>query len=263
MFSGKKRSFGEWLRLDSWRKPRRSLLFGGYNFKPRIGMRIWLTVLFMLVTAFAALTAYSIVRPILEETFREAGEASFQQIGEQFSREVQKNPNLSEQRIKSFASINNLQWGIVDGETGNQQAGDLDQWDDSIVNRAVQPPAGPLRSTEPIPTGPRKGQRQATYAYPIEVTVDGKEETRAVVFVKYFRESDIENVEATLGKIEWIALVAGALALLMSAFCGYVAAELISTAWDSPPNAWPPAISTNASTAMWRMRSALWAKLLT
>jgi signal transduction histidine kinase len=228
MFSGKKRSFGEWLGLDSWRKPRRSPLFGGYNFKPRIGMRIWLTVLFMLVTAFAALTAYSIVRPILEETFREAGEASFRQVGEQFSREVQKNPNLSEQRIKSFASINNLQWGIVDGETGNQQSGDLDQWDDSIVKRAVRPPAGPLRSTEPITTGPRAGQRQATYAYPIEVTVNGKEETRAVVFVKYFRESDIENVEATLGKIEWIALVAGALALLMSAFCGYVAAELIS-----------------------------------
>jgi len=180
------------------------------------------------VTSFAVAAAYSIVQPVLEDTFRQAGEASFRQVGEQFGNEIQRNSDLTEGRIKSFATINSLQWGIVDADNGQQQSGNLDQWNDFVVKRAVQSPASPQQNIEPITTGPREGQRQATYAHPIEVTVDGKSETRAVVFVKYFRESDIENVEATLSKIEWIALIAGALALLMSGFCGYVAAELIS-----------------------------------
>ena len=228
MFSGKKGSLSERLGLDPWREKRRLSFVPKGGFHPRIGIRVWLTALFMLVTGFAAVTAYSIVRPILEDTFRQAGESSFRQVGEQFGNEIQKNPNLTEQRIKSFATINSLQWGIINAEDGEQKSGNLDQWDDSVVERAVRSPARPQQNIEPITTGPREGQNQATYAHPIEVTVDGKKQTRAVVFVKYFRESDIENVEATLNKIEWIALIAGALALLMSGFCGYVAAELIS-----------------------------------
>ena len=83
---------------------------------------------------------------------------------------------------------------------------------------------------EPIKTGVHKGQLQATYAYPIDVDVEGKDEPqpRAVVFVKYFTQSDIENVRAALNNIERLALLAGALALLIAGFAGYFAAVLIS-----------------------------------
>jgi signal transduction histidine kinase len=49
-----------------------------------------------------------------------------------------------------------------------------------------------------------------------------------VVFVKYFTQSDIENVQAALNTIERLALLAGALALLIAGFAGYFAAVLIS-----------------------------------
>ncbi|MDP9477158.1 MAG: cell wall metabolism sensor histidine kinase WalK, partial [Actinomycetota bacterium] len=76
----------------------------------------------------------------------------------------------------------------------------------------------------PAPSGAHEGERQATYAYPIKVGG----ETRAVVFNKFFTRSDIENVEAALGKIERLAILAGVLALLIAGFAGYFAAVLIS-----------------------------------
>jgi two-component system sensor histidine kinase ResE len=83
---------------------------------------------------------------------------------------------------------------------------------------------------EPIETGVHKGQLQATYAYPINVDVKGKAEPqpRALVFVKFFTESDVENVRAAMRNIERLALLAGALALLLAGVAGYFAAVLIS-----------------------------------
>jgi len=73
-----------------------------------------------------------------------------------------------------------------------------------------------------------KGQLLATYAFPVNLHVGGKSEPRAVVFVKYFTQSDIENVRSSLNTIERLALLAGVLALLIAGFAGYFAAVLIS-----------------------------------
>ncbi|HEY6689709.1 MAG TPA: ATP-binding protein, partial [Rubrobacter sp.] len=98
------------------------------------------------------------------------------------------------------------------------------------VRRAVEEPRRPSDDMEPIETGVHKGQLQATYAHPINVDVKGKVEPqpRALVFVKFFTESDIENVRAAMRNIEGLALLAGALALLIAGFAGYFAAVLIS-----------------------------------
>jgi signal transduction histidine kinase len=83
---------------------------------------------------------------------------------------------------------------------------------------------------EPIETGVHKGQLQATYAHPINVDVKGKADPqpRALVFVKFITESDVENVRAAMRNIERLALLAGALALLIAGVAGYFAAVLIS-----------------------------------
>ena len=80
MFSARKRSSQRKLRVGSWRKGSLSSKLRG-GFKPRLSMRVWLTALFVLVTAFAAIAAYQIVRPILEETLDRASEAAFRQVG--------------------------------------------------------------------------------------------------------------------------------------------------------------------------------------
>ena len=54
MFSARKRTLGEKPGRTPWTKTRRRLssgLKGGL--KPRVGMRVWLTAMFVLVTAFA------------------------------------------------------------------------------------------------------------------------------------------------------------------------------------------------------------------
>ncbi len=66
MFSAKERSSGKSPDPDIWRKAKKRLApKKGGEFRPRLSMRIWLTALFVLVTAFAAITAYKIVHPIL------------------------------------------------------------------------------------------------------------------------------------------------------------------------------------------------------
>jgi two-component system sensor histidine kinase ResE len=200
------------------------------GFKPRVGMRVWLTALFVLVTAFAAVVAYAIVRPILEDTLNRASEASFQQVGEQFETEVKQNPHLTLQRIKSFAEIRGLQWGIVRAKDGKQLRGNLEDWNVGVVKGAVLN-QGPRQKIEHIETGIRAGQLRATYAAPIEGVRDERGrvvEGTAIVFNKFFTESDVENVRAALDNIERIALLAGALALLLAAVAGYFAATLIS-----------------------------------
>ncbi len=197
-------------------------------------MRIWLTALFVLVTAFAAITAYEIVHPILSETLNRSSEAAFKQVGDQFEDQVQRlrerGEPVTEQRINAFARSHGLEWGIVRYEDGQQTRGELDDWSPRPVRRAVEEPRRPSDDMEQVETGVHKGQLQATYAYPINVDVKDKAEPqpRAIVFVKYFTENDVENVQAALSNIERLALLAGALALLIAGFAGYFAAVLIS-----------------------------------
>jgi len=237
MFSAKERSSGKGRDLDLWRRVRKRLASKkGGEFKPRLSMRIWLTALFVLVTAFAAITAYQIVHPILYDTLNRSSEAAFKQVGDQFEEQVQRleerGESVTEQRISAFARSHGLQWGLVkaDGNSGLQTQGNLDDWSVGPVRRAVEEPRKPSRDMKPIETGVHKGQLQATYAYPINVDVEGKAkpQPRAIVFVKFFTENDVENVRAALSTIERLALLAGILALLIAGLAGYFAAVLIS-----------------------------------
>ena len=231
MFSAKKRSSGKY--PNPWQKAR-NLLDLRSEFKPRLSMRIWLTALFVLVTTFAAITAYQIVHPILEETLNRSSAAAFKQVGDQFEEQVQrlseKGENPSVQRITAFARSHGLQWGIVQAEGGLQTQGNLDDWSPAPVQRALEEPRRPSDARKPVQTGIHKGQLMATYAYPIDVNVQGKDapQPRAIVFVKYYTQSDIENVQSALNNIERLAMLAGALALLIAGFAGYFAAVLIS-----------------------------------
>src|ERR671918_483266 len=115
MFSAKERSSPD---LDFRRKASKLLASKtGGEFSPRLSMRIWLTALFVLVTAFAAITAYEIVHPILYETLNRSSEAAFKQVGDQFEDQVQRlrerGEPVTEQRINAFARSHGLQWGIV------------------------------------------------------------------------------------------------------------------------------------------------------
>src|SRR3712207_4103189 len=105
MFSARKRSSQRRKpALGSWRKGYLSLKLRD-GFKPHLSMRVWLTALFVLVTAFAAVTAYGIVRPILQETLNRASEAAFRQGGEQFENELRRQANqIPLARIKAFAT---------------------------------------------------------------------------------------------------------------------------------------------------------------
>jgi signal transduction histidine kinase len=239
MFSARKKTSGKSPDLNPWRKARKLLASqGGKDFRPRLSMRIWLTALFVLVTALAAVTAYRIVHPILYETVDRSSEAAFRQVGDQFEAQVQRlrerDEPLTEQRISAFARSHGLQWGIVrsEGEGGVQTQfptrGNLDDWSANAVERAIEEPRRPSYDREQVETGVHKGQLQATYAYPINVEVEGKSEPRAVVLVKFFTANDIENVQEAMNNIEQLALLAGALALLIAGFAGYFAAVLIS-----------------------------------
>jgi signal transduction histidine kinase len=217
MFSARKGSLGEKLLSPKGER------------KPRVSMRVWLTALFVLVTAFAAITAYEIVRPILEDTLDRASEARFRQVGEQFEGLLeQSDGQVSVEQIQSFASTRGLQWGIVrvEGKGAIRLRGDADlDFLTGVVKGAVADQRS-KQNIERIETGPRAGQLQATYAIPIE-DVPGEEGT-AIVFNEFFTESDVENVDKALDTIERLALLAGALALLLAAVAGYFAATLIS-----------------------------------
>src|SRR3712207_6207246 len=124
MFSAR-RTLGEKPGPTSWRKAKRRLSSARKTgLRPRVGMRIWLTAMFVLVTAFAAVVAYEIVRPILEDTLNRASEARFEEVAEQFENEIDKNPTLTPQRIRSFAAIRGLQWGLVSARNGQKLQGE-------------------------------------------------------------------------------------------------------------------------------------------
>ncbi len=225
MFSARKGPFfGGKGAPDSRRKrPLYSRLRDEFN--PRVGMRVWLTALFVLVTAFAAITAYEIVRPIMVDTLDRASQARFEQVGEQFEGLLRQNDGrVSVQQIQSFAATRGLQWGIVRTGDGKKLNGDLEDWLPGVVKAAVRDQRS-KQNIEPVEIGAREGQLQATYAAPIDVP---GEVGTAVVFNEFFTESDVENVEKALDNIERIALLAGALALLLAVVAGYFAATLIS-----------------------------------
>jgi len=230
MFSAKKRNFGEKPGPTPWRKTRRRLSSAlKTGIKPRVGMRIWLTAMFVMVTAFAAIVAYETVRPILKDTLDRASQARFEEVAQQFENEIDKNPNFSLQRIQAFAAIRGLQWGIVSAKDGEKLKGDrdLDEWHQGVVQNAVKTQS-PRMKIEPVRSGPRAGQIRATYAVPINAEEELGEDGTAVVFSEFFTESDIENVQKALDSIQRIALLAGALALALAGVAGYLAATLIS-----------------------------------
>ena len=104
------------------RKPRRkgpklSSLGGMKNLRPRLSIRVWLTVLFVLVTAVALIATYWTVKPILEQSLQRASDAAFRGVGEQFEERTRqlerRNAPLTPQDIQIFAQIRGLEWGIV------------------------------------------------------------------------------------------------------------------------------------------------------
>ncbi len=210
--------------------------------RPRLSIRVWLTVLFVLVTAIAAATAYGIVRPILEDSLRRASDATFRQVAEQWDAQMRRsNYQPTIQDMQNFAEINNLQWGIVrlkgEGKLFIVQGdGNVEPLVGVVKNALEAGAAGePRWNVVPVQNGPHAGQRQATYAVPINGVRDaeGRQiENTAIVFNKFYTESDVENVEETLNRIEGLALLAGGLALLIAGFAGYFAAVLISRRVD-------------------------------
>jgi signal transduction histidine kinase len=117
-----------------------------------------------------------------------------------------------------------VSWGIVRSE-GETLRGDPGNYDTNVVQKALDQGA-PDTSLKPIESGEREGQTLATYAAPIKVP--GESGTAALVFTRYYTESDIENAQGALKRINQFALLAGALALLIAGSSGYVVANLIS-----------------------------------
>ena len=205
--------------------------------RPRLSIRVWLTVLFVLVTAFALTATYLTVKPILEQSLQRASDAAFRQVGAQFEEQLRqlerRGEPLTTQEIQTFAQNRGLQWGIVRVE-GNEVVrlrGDEELEPLPLVVKNAVVAGEPRENVTPVQTGDREGQRQGTYASPIEITGEeqgsGAQNT-AIVFNRFYTESDIENAEATLNNIEGLALVAAGLALLIAGFAGYFAAVLIS-----------------------------------
>ena len=203
--------------------------------RPRLSIRVWLTVLFVLVTAVSAAAAYGIVRPILEDSLNRASDATFRQVAEQWDAQIRRDDSPSTQDMQDFAESRNLQWGIVrveaEANRGLRLQGDADlQYLYGVVENAVVS-GEPRWNTVPQQSGLHAGQRQATYAVPIRGVTDrqGREvENTAIVFNRFYTQSDMENAEEALNRIESLALLAGGLALLIAGFAGYFAAVLIS-----------------------------------
>ncbi len=235
MFSAKKRPFSKEAEPGPWSKGKGLLLSKPWSeFRPRVSMRVWLTALFVLVTAVAAVTAYEIVRPILEQTLTRASDAAFRQVGEQFEASLRRDPTPTTPQLEAFAATRGLQWGIVRVE--GKGVGPILQGDEdleplpSVVRSAVENQAS-KQNVAPVETGLREGQRHATYASPINGVKDERGRVvgkTAIVFDKFYTRNDIENAEEALNNIERLALLAGILALIIAGFAGYFAAVLIS-----------------------------------
>jgi signal transduction histidine kinase len=202
----------------------RLLLGRTAGFRRRISIQAWLTVLFLFVTAFAGGTAYSIVYPRLEGTLQQSEEDSFEQVFDQFRQRLDSNPRIDEQYISFYAINRGLQWGVV-REDGQVLRGDPGEYDAQVVQAALENGVDEV-SIEEAESEDHEGQTLATYAAPVRVS--GGSETTAIIFTKYYTEGEILNTEEALGRISRLALLAGALALLIAGFSGYVVANLLS-----------------------------------
>jgi len=203
--------------------------------RPRISIQVWLTVLFLLVTTFAGVTAYSIVYPRLQTTLEQNARAAFDQIGDGFQSRLEGNPRITIQQIETFANSRDVEWGIVQREGGRILEGDLGDYDPEVVAEALEKRA-PASKLAEIESGDRRDQVRGTYAAPLTVGADMRDDLNlrdrdaetAIVFTKYYTRSDIENTGEALRDITNLALLALALALLISGVTSYVVANLIS-----------------------------------
>jgi signal transduction histidine kinase len=210
-------------RRSLWPMFERLLLGRRAGFRRRLSIQVWLTVLFLLVTAFAGGTAYSIVYPRLAGTLQQTEEDNFEGVFDQFEDQLRGNPRLTEEYISFYAINRGLQWGVV-GEDGRTMRGDPGEYDEEAVRSALANGSPDVKLTE-VESGEREGQTLATYAAP--VTVPG-ESGATIVFTKYYAEGEILNTSEALDSINKLALLAGALALLITGFSGYVFANLLS-----------------------------------
>jgi signal transduction histidine kinase len=210
-------------RRPLWPIVERLLLGRRAGFRRRLSIQVWLTVLFLLVTAFAGGTAYSIVYPRLAGTLQQTEEDNFEGVFDQFEDQLRGNPRLTEEYISFYAINRGLQWGVV-GEDGRTMRGDPGEYDEEAVRSALANGSPDVKLTE-VESGEREGQTLATYAAP--VTVPG-ESGATIVFTKYYAEGEILNTTEALDSINKLALLAGALALLITGFSGYVFANLLS-----------------------------------
>ena len=210
-------------RRSLWPMFERLLLGRRAGFRRRLSIQVWLTVLFLLVTAFAGGTAYSIVYPRLAGTLQQTEEDNFEGVFDQFEDQLRSNPRLTEEYISFYAINRGLQWGVV-GEDGRTVRGDPGEYDEEAVRTALANGSPDVKLME-VESGEREGQTLATYAAP--VTVPG-ESGATIVFTKYYAEGEILNTSEALDSINKLALLAGALALLITGFSGYVFANLLS-----------------------------------
>ena len=181
-------------------------------------------MLFLLVIAFAGGTAYSIVYPRLENTLMQMQKDSFEQVFDQFEDNLRRNPRIDEQYISFYAINRGLKWGVIQ-ENGEVLRGEPGEYDAQAVQSALENGTPYTQLTE-AESEDREGQTLATYATPI--TMAGDSQTTALVFTKYYTEGEILDTEEALGRISFLALLAGALALLVAGFSGYVVANLLS-----------------------------------
>ena len=210
-------------RRSFWPLLERILLGRRTSFRRSLSIQVWLTVLFLLVTAFAGGTAYSIVYPRLAGTLQQTEEDSFEGVFDQFEDQLRSNPRLTEEYISFYALNRGLQWGVMQ-EDGQTLRGDPGEYDEEAVQTALAEGSPDVKLTR-VESGEREGQTLATYAAP--VTVPG-ESGATIVFTKYYAEGEILNTSEALDSINRLALLAGALALLITGFSGYVFANLLS-----------------------------------
>ncbi|MDQ4083014.1 MAG: cell wall metabolism sensor histidine kinase WalK [Actinomycetota bacterium] len=196
----------------------------GVDLRSRVSIRVWLTVLFLLVTAFAGAMAYSIVSPVLGETLEQSAKASFGQTFEPLEEQLQRNPRITEQYITAYATLRGVQWGIVHVDSGEVLRGDPGEYDAQAVQTAAEQQE-PYTELVLVESGDREGQTLATYASPIEVP---GESGTALVFTRYYTANELQSASEAMEGIRQRVFLAGALALLIVGFWGYVAANLIS-----------------------------------
>jgi hypothetical protein len=151
------------VRLPSWFSLERLLLGRRAGFRRRISIQVWLTVLFLLVIAFAGGTAYSIVYPRLENTLMQMQKDSFEQVFDQFEENLRRNPRIDEQYISFYAINRGLEWGVIQ-ENGEVLRGDPGEYDASRADRPRKRNA--YHAAQRAESEDREGQTLANLRHP-------------------------------------------------------------------------------------------------